>query len=297
MFLRPRRLRPKGNSLEVCRNGVWIASSGWNANEALDGRPLRWSSRESSFTVPLDAARPPRWLHFRFRALTPAGGMPFQLSVNGHPLLSHAVTSPDLEGFLPLPPLATGQDATLVLSCPGFQIPGDARVLGVAVEFLRLLWKLPPGASAFDPDPNRPSAAIGWRPVEIGLDESGWRRSAGFGPIEWQDERPFRRIDPAAEIVLGLKGPGRPRWLQVRVLDGHNHDGRTLRVISSGEVLLEVPIRAGSLAATARLPDLGGRDELSLRLETSPAPPEDATGLPGLPLASLKLSRTRLLLR
>jgi hypothetical protein len=83
----------------------------------------------------------PRWLHLKLRAITPADGQDFRLFANEVELLADRVFGQDYEAHLRLPPLT--DELTLRFVCPGFQVPGDTRTLGLAIEFIRLFRQQP----------------------------------------------------------------------------------------------------------------------------------------------------------
>ncbi|MCT0231083.1 glycosyltransferase family 4 protein [Synechococcus sp. CS-1324] len=140
-FLRPRR-SPAGRQevdVEIGTNSsVWIHSAGLGPVEQFRGLPLRWTAESAALTVAIDPDRPPRWLRVRTWGITPARGTHLRVFVNESEVLSGKVRSRLFDRVARLSPLRGHRELTLRFESPGFQIPGDDRVLGVALESVRL---------------------------------------------------------------------------------------------------------------------------------------------------------------
>ena len=140
-FLRSRRVPTvRGPVVEVgVSNSHWIHSEGLGFLEQHNGRPLRWSAETATLTLRVDPAKPPRWLSVLIWGIAPEEGTRLEVFANESPILDGLV----VEGrpfacAVRLPPLRGRRELTLCFSTPGFRIPGDDRVLGVALESVRL---------------------------------------------------------------------------------------------------------------------------------------------------------------
>jgi hypothetical protein len=137
----PKRIRWHSGFDLAQGDDAWLRASGLAPLEIVDGRPLRWTQPQASITVMFAPQDVPRWLHLKLRAITPADGQDFRLLANEVELLADRVFGQDYEAHLRLPPLT--DELTLRFVCPGFQVPGDTRTLGLAIEFIRLFRQQP----------------------------------------------------------------------------------------------------------------------------------------------------------
>ncbi|MEA5390272.1 glycosyltransferase [Cyanobium gracile UHCC 0139] len=139
--LRPRRAPTAcGPVVEVGASSYhWIHSEGLGSLEQLNGRPLRWTAESASLTLLLDPAKPPRWLRVLTWDIAPEGETRLQVFANDSPVLEGwVVGGRPVERVVRLPPLRGCGELTLRFSTPGFRIAGDDRVLGVALESVRV---------------------------------------------------------------------------------------------------------------------------------------------------------------
>ncbi len=138
-FLRPRLLRVKNPALEVGSNHfAWLRSSGLGEVERYEGRPIRWAGSQAEFTVAIDPQRPPRWMQLRFWGITPDEGTAFRVFAEGSKLMEATILHGDWRGTVRLPRLHGREELTIRIESPGFQIAGDDRTLGLAIESIRL---------------------------------------------------------------------------------------------------------------------------------------------------------------
>lgn len=140
-FLHPRRAPTvRGPVVEVGASSYhWIHSEGLGLLEELNGRPLRWTAESATFSLRIDQAKPPKWLRLLTWDIAPEVGTRLEVFANEIQVMGGAVVggSP-LECVVRLPPLSGCKELTLRFASPGFQIAGDARVLGVALESVRV---------------------------------------------------------------------------------------------------------------------------------------------------------------
>lgn len=148
----PRRFRPwtflhphrgptvRGPVVEVgASSNHWIHSQGLGLLEELNGRSLRWTAASASLTLRLDPAQPPRWLRVLTWDIAPEAGTRFEVFVNEVPVLDGwVVGGKPFERVVRLPSLRGRRELTLRFSTAGFRIAGDDRVLGVALESVRV---------------------------------------------------------------------------------------------------------------------------------------------------------------
>lgn len=140
-FLFPRRFPLiVGPVVEVGASSYhWIRSEGLGPLEQLDGRPLRWAAESASLTLKLDTTKPPRWLRVLTWEIAPEGGTRLEIFANDKPVLDRwVVGGRPLVCDVQLPSLRGCRELTLRFSTPGFRITGDDRVLGVALESVRV---------------------------------------------------------------------------------------------------------------------------------------------------------------
>lgn len=144
-FLEPSFLRPRSHPLkkpvflEVAMNeACWVHSLGLFAVEEYNGRLLRWAAPQAEFTVSIDPDKPPRWMNLLFWHVTPSGGTSFAVLANGTKVAAGTFCGRKLRRVVRLPPLVGLEILSIRIETPGFQVLGDDRVLGVAIESIRL---------------------------------------------------------------------------------------------------------------------------------------------------------------
>jgi hypothetical protein len=148
-FLQPRRPpaprpgggfpRVKNPALEVGVNSLcWLRSTGLYPVEKYAGRPIRWTSAQAEFTVAVDTKKPPCWMAIQFWEIMPKEGTEFRVLANGAELVRAKLVSKTLRQIVRLPRLEGLEELTIRIETPGFQVAGDDRILGVAVESIRL---------------------------------------------------------------------------------------------------------------------------------------------------------------
>jgi SAM-dependent methyltransferase len=107
--------------------------------ESYEGHPLRWAAKHAEIVLPLNPISLPKSLCVRFWGIAPAGGTEFRLLVNGVELVQGRLNGMPVEHTVTLPRLEGKERLLIQLDSPGFQIPGDSRVLGLAIESIALL--------------------------------------------------------------------------------------------------------------------------------------------------------------
>lgn len=140
-FLQPRRspVVRDHTVVEIGSNSSrWIRSAGLGPVEQYKDRPLRWTAEEAALTVPINPAKPPRWLRVRMWDITPPEGTDLRVFANDTEVLSGRVYGRPFDRVVRLSLLRGHRELTLRFVSPGFQITGDDRVLGVALESVRL---------------------------------------------------------------------------------------------------------------------------------------------------------------
>ena len=130
----------RGPVVEVgASNYYWIHSEGLGLLEALEGRPLRWTAQSATLSLRIDPAKPPRWLKVLTWNIAPELGTRLDVYANDvHVLCGSVVGGSPLDCVVALPPLGGVSLLTLRFATPGFQIAGDDRILGVALESVRV---------------------------------------------------------------------------------------------------------------------------------------------------------------
>jgi glycosyltransferase involved in cell wall biosynthesis len=145
-FLRPRDLRAKNPALEVGSNDFfWLRSTGVGPVGTYEGRPIRWTGPQAEITVAIAFRKPPRWMDFFFLEITPQDGTEFRLLANGTEVASGKFCGTRFRRVVRLPRLEGSKELTIRIETPGFQVAGDDRILGVAIESIRLSrhrWRL-----------------------------------------------------------------------------------------------------------------------------------------------------------
>ena len=145
-FLRPRLLRVKNRALEVGSNhSLWLRSSGLGPAEMYEGRPIRWTDAQAELTVAIDPERPPQWMEVALWEIGPEEGTSFHIFARGVEVVAAKIAGMPFRQIVSLPPLRGEEELTVRLEASGFQTPGDSRVLGVAIESIRLSrsrWRL-----------------------------------------------------------------------------------------------------------------------------------------------------------
>ena len=116
-----------------------VRTKGLYTLESYEGRPLVWASKHAEIIVPLNPASLPKSLSARFWGIAPPGGTKYHLFANGVELLQGQVESAPIEHVVTLPELAGRATLSIRVESSGFQVPGDTRVLGVAMESIALL--------------------------------------------------------------------------------------------------------------------------------------------------------------
>ncbi|MEA5411688.1 glycosyltransferase [Synechococcus sp. BA-120 BA3] len=140
-FLLPRGTPTvRGRVVEVGASSYyWIHSEGLGLLEGLNGRPLRWTADTATLSLRIDPAKPPLWLRVLTWDIAPEGGSRLDVFANDiHILGGSVVGGSPWDRVVRLPPLGGCRTLTLRFSAPGFQIAGDDRVLGVALESVRV---------------------------------------------------------------------------------------------------------------------------------------------------------------
>lgn len=146
-FLHPRFLRIKKPAWEIGSNHLfWLRSNGLGPVETHEGRPIRWTGPQAEFTVAINPRTPPRWMDLLFWEITPDDGVKFRVFANETEVASGRFCGTKLRRFfgtklrrvVRLPRLDGLETLTIRIETPGFQIPGDDRILGVAIESIRL---------------------------------------------------------------------------------------------------------------------------------------------------------------
>ncbi len=116
-----------------------VQTEGFYSLESYEGRPLLWASKHVEIKVPLNPTSLPKSLSARFWGIAPSGGTEYQLFVNGDKLVQGLVEGAPIELMVTLPELAGRALLSIRLESSGFQVPGDTRMLGVAIESIALL--------------------------------------------------------------------------------------------------------------------------------------------------------------
>ncbi len=125
--------------LELLSGNVpWIVREGWSEPEALKDRPLRWAGPESSIRIRWLFNRPPRSVSLRIWPIVPDDGSPIRIWIDETEVFSGRVRNRTFSRRISLPNIPISDWLTLRVSTPGFRVPGDDRILGLAFEYLRL---------------------------------------------------------------------------------------------------------------------------------------------------------------
>jgi len=303
-FLQPRfPVAVSGPDVEVNANSRnWIGSEGMGPVIQFDGRALRWTAAEAKLTVPIDPAKPPCWLRVRTWEITPAEGTDLRVFANDTEVLSGRVFGKPFDEIVPLPPLSACCELTLRFVSPGFQTPGDDRVLGVALESVRLgqsrrklsdqsllrSFLLAVQSFTWSPPPV-------CRPVvEVSANSSDWIGSEGMGPVIQFDGRALRWTAAEANLTVPIDPTKPPCWLRVRTREITPAEGTDLRVFANDTEVLSGRVFGKPFDEIVPLPPLSACDELTLRF-VSPGfqTPGDDRVL-GVALESVCLSQSRL---
>jgi glycosyltransferase involved in cell wall biosynthesis len=128
-FLKPRRLSPNVELFSYS-----LSHEGFHAPEGT----FRWTSRQASITIPVTRGSVPRWLYVKFLAMAPPAGMPFRIQANGETIHSGVVARRHQGAVVKLPDCKASGRLTLSFECAGFKPINDDRVLGLAVQFLKV---------------------------------------------------------------------------------------------------------------------------------------------------------------
>jgi glycosyltransferase involved in cell wall biosynthesis len=138
-FLRPRFLQIKSRTWEIGSNHLfWLRSSGLGPVEICEGRPIRWTGPKAEFTVAINPRRPPRWMDLQFWAITPEDAVEFRVFAHETQVASGRIFGTEPIRIVRLPRLDGLETLTIRIETPGFRISGDDRILGVAIESIRL---------------------------------------------------------------------------------------------------------------------------------------------------------------
>ncbi len=279
LLRQPQRLRWQSGFDLAQRDDVWLRSAGFDPIEIIDDRPLRWTQPQAYLMVLFEPGDFPRWLHLKLRAITPAGGQNFRMLVNEVEILADRVFGRDYEAHVKLPRFKGTDEFTLRLECLGFQMPGDDKTLGLAIEFIRLL---------------RQPQRLRWQSgFDLAQRDDVWLRSAGFAPIEIIDNRPLRWTETQAYLTVLFKPGDFPRWLHLKLRAITPADGHCFRMLVNEVEILADRVFGQDYEAHVKLPRFQGTDEFTLRFECPGFQAPGDTRTLGLAIEFIRLFRRK----
>lgn len=116
-----------------------IVTRGLYPVESFEGRPLRWASSQMEIFVPLNPASLPKTLNAKFFGVTPTGQTDYRLFVNEVEVIQGQIIGLPVEHMVALPELMGRALLSIRLESSGVKVPGDTRVLGIAISSIALL--------------------------------------------------------------------------------------------------------------------------------------------------------------
>ncbi|MCT0199208.1 glycosyltransferase [Synechococcus sp. CS-1325] len=133
------RTRHKNQVIDVNNiSSHWIRSQGLGPLEQFEGCPLRWTADLATLTIRIDPVNPPSWLRVCAWNITPIEGSNLKVFANDVNVLSGAINHRTFDRVVPLSQLMGQCELTLRFESEGYQIPGDDRILGVALKSVLL---------------------------------------------------------------------------------------------------------------------------------------------------------------
>jgi hypothetical protein len=116
-----------------------VVATGLYAAELFNGEPLRWTSDTAEFEVSLNQQTLPTALILQLFGMSPEGGTQTHIFINELEVFRCRVADKPVNQIIQLPNLANIPKLQVRIESSGFQPPGDARKLGVAIKSLLLV--------------------------------------------------------------------------------------------------------------------------------------------------------------
>jgi hypothetical protein len=231
-------------------------SSGLYPAEAHEGRPLRWTTDVSEFTVDLNPKSLPRGLQLKLWEIAPPEGAFYRVLVNGHEAMIGRVLGAPVTRSVGLPDLTGCDEIHIRLESSTFTPPGGApdRPLGVALESLALLAKEP--------------LAMPWpEQLEVGAEQPMFAHATGLFALEKNEGRPLRWTGGLVRVVVDINPSTPPRSLLLRLWAIAPPKGTSYKLAVNGKRLLSGVVTSRPVQDLAALPDLSGERQLVIELE------------------------------